>query len=82
MPVLRSQCFPPVLVATCSAVLLDTILRPVHLVPIYGDDPVPTNSRFVIPFTCSGLIVSKHIDLHSHITDLSCYLQSTSDICG
>ena len=29
-----------------AVVLLDTILRPAHLIPVYGADPVPTNFHF------------------------------------
>ena len=50
-----------------AVVLLDTILCPVHLIPVYGADPVPTNFHFADSLdTFQAYYVNKYIDHHSH----------------
>ena len=51
-----------------AVVLLDTILRPAHLIPVYGDDMVPTDFHFTDCLDAfRAYYVNKYIDHHSHM---------------
>ena len=50
-----------------AVVSLDTILRPAHLIPVYGDAMVPIDFRFTDCLDAfRAYYVNKYIDHHSH----------------
>ena len=50
-----------------AVVSLDTILRPAHLIPVYGDAMVPIDFRFMDCLDAfRAYYVNKYIDHHSH----------------
>jgi hypothetical protein len=50
-----------------SIIHLDTVLRAAHLIPVYGDDPVPRHFKYYRSLDLfAAFYVNKYADHHSH----------------